>query len=106
MPASRGVTAAVVAVLLVWSVAFGGGYTLAAFSSAANVTVSFETAENFSVAEPAADIPDAARAPDGDNGSDPSVAADLGPPANDSLPVERTRSPPGGGVVPPPAART
>lgn len=95
MAALRGVTVAAVAVLLVWSVAFGGGYTLAMFTSTTNVTASFETVENFSAAEPSHVPLEAGQPADSDNRSLPPERgvnpADDGPvsqaPAADRLPT-------------------
>lgn len=43
MPANRPAVVTVIAALLVWSVAFGGGYSLALFSATATVNGTFET---------------------------------------------------------------
>ena len=52
MSAERPLTAMVVAALVVWAVAFGGGYTVAVFTSSAEVSVAFETNESFVSDEP------------------------------------------------------
>lgn len=47
MSSFRSVAAVAVAVLVVWSAAFGGGYTLALFSADTNVSGSFTAADEF-----------------------------------------------------------
>ena len=47
MSPERPLAALFVAALVVWAVAFGGGYTIAVLTSSANVSVTFETNETF-----------------------------------------------------------
>ena len=51
MAANRLAVGFVVAILLVWSVAFGGGYTIALFSATAAVSGTFESAGEFAPIE-------------------------------------------------------
>lgn len=48
MPVNRTLVGLVALVVLVWSVAFGGGVTIAALTANANVTTTFETVDEFS----------------------------------------------------------
>ena len=48
MASIRSIAAVSVAVLVVWSVAFGGGYTVALFTASADVSGSFTAADEFS----------------------------------------------------------
>lgn len=92
---SRGNRVAVfsVAALLVWSAAFGGGYTVALFTANTDVSGTFETVESFSVTadssadstvDVALDGPERASTENGSTGDNATATEPLGAPSNAS----------------------
>jgi len=87
MALTHPMTAVVVATLLVWGVAFGGGYTLALFSATTNVSSSFTAADEFTAPEPPGDGPAVATVPgvNAPNGTNENASS---PPENATIPSD------------------
>lgn len=104
MTANRGLVGALALAVLVWGVAFGGGFTIAVLTSTVDVTTTFETADNLTaIDDSSGDGFAAATAPVGnETGETEGLENENGsaPPENVTVPPENVTLPPENVTVP------